>query len=67
MIIVILLILSFALFFLAFVFILIDVLFRRKNKEDPKKEGISKLSGYSFGIGVLALVVLMFIGTILNI
>lgn len=67
MIIVILLVLSFALFFLAFVFILIDVLFRGKNKEDSKKEGISKLSGYSFGIGLLALVVLMFIGTILSI
>ena len=67
MIIVILLVLSFALFFLAFVFILIDVLFRGKNKEGLKKEGISKLSGYSFGIGLLALLVLMFIGTILSI
>ena len=67
MIIVILLVLSFALFFLSFVFILIDVLFREKNKEGSKKECISKLSGYSFGIGLLALLVLMFIGTILSI
>ncbi len=67
MIIVILLVLSFVLFFLSFVFILIDVLFWGKNKEGSKKEGISKLSGYSFGIGLLALSVLMFIGTILSI
>lgn len=68
MIILILLIVSFALFFLAFVFILIDVFkAKKKNKEGSKKEGISKLSGYSYGIGLLALLVLMIIGAILSI
>ena len=66
MIIIILLIVSFALFFLAFVFILFDIL-KVKNKEGSKKEGISKLSGYSYGLGLLALLVLMFIGAILSI
>ena len=66
MIIVILLVLNFILFVLAFLLILFDIL-KVKNKEGSKKEGISKLSGYSFGIGILALLVLMFIGTILSI
>lgn len=66
MIIVILLVLNFILFVLAFLLILFDIL-KVKNKEGSKKEGISKLSGYSFGIGLLALLVLMFIGTILSI
>lgn len=66
MIIVILLVLNFILFILAFLLILFDIL-KVKNKEGSKKEGISKLSGYSFGIGLLALLVLMFIGTILSI
>ena len=66
MIIEILLVLSFILFVLAFLLILFDIL-KVKKKEAPKKGSISKLSGYSFGLGLLALLVLMFIGTILSI
>jgi len=66
MIIVILLVLHFILFVLAFLLILFDIL-KVQKKEAPKKGSISKLSGYSFGMGLLALVVLMFIGTILSI
>ena len=66
MIIVILLVLSFILFVLSFLLILFDIL-KVKNKEAPKKGSLSKLSGYSFGIGLLALVVLMFVGTMLSI
>ena len=66
MIILILLVLNFMLFVLAFLLILFDIL-KVKNKEGSKKEGISKLSGYSYGIGLLALLVLMFIGAILSI
>lgn len=66
MIILILLVLNFILFVLAFLLILFDIL-KVKNKEGSNKEGISKLSGYSFGIGLLALLVLMFIGAILSI
>ena len=66
MIIVILLVLSFALLIVSFLLILFDIL-KVKNKEAPKKGSLSKLSGYSFGIGLLALVVLMFVGTMLSI
>ena len=66
MIIVILLILHFILFVLAFLLILFDIL-KVEKKEAPKKWSLSKLSGYSFGIGLLALLVLMFIGSILSI
>jgi len=66
MIIVILLVLSFILFVLSFLIILFDIL-KVEKKEAPKKGSISKLSGYSFGIGLLALLILMFVGTILSI
>ena len=66
MFIIILLVLNFILFVLAFLLILFDIL-KVKNKEGSKKEGISKLSGYSYGIGLLALLVLTIIGAILSI
>lgn len=68
MIILILLILSFALFFLAFILILFDVLkAKKKSKEGSKKKGISSLSGYSYAIGILAMLILMFIGALLSV
>jgi len=68
MIILILLGLNFALFILAFLFILFDVLkAKKKTKEGSKKNSISRLSGYSYALGILAMLILMFIGAILTI
>ena len=68
MIILILLVLNFALFFLAFLLILFDVLkAKKKGKEGSKKKGISRLSGYSYAMGILAMLILMFIGALLSV
>ena len=59
---------SFVLFFLAFIFIMLDVLkAKKKSKTGYKKEGLSKLSAYSYGCGIMAMLVLMFVGGMLAI
>ena len=57
---------SFLLFILSFVFILLDVLKAKKqSKTGYKKEGLSKLSAYSYGCGIIAMLMLMFVGGML--
>ena len=57
---------SFILFFLSFVFITLDVLkAKKKSKSGYKKEGLSKLSAYSYAFGLLAMIMLMFVGAML--
>ena len=62
-----LLIVGFIFFLLAFIFILLDVLKTKKKSISGKykKEGLSKLSGYSYGFGFLAMLILMFVGAML--
>lgn len=58
---------SLVLFLLAFIFIMLDVLKTKKKSISGKykKEGLSKLSGYSYGLGFLAMLILMFVGAML--
>lgn len=63
-----LIIVSFGLFLFSFIFIMLDILKTKKKAEKGtyKKEGLSKLSGYSYGFGILAMLMLMFIGALLG-
>ncbi|MBD3341548.1 MAG: hypothetical protein GF353_20760 [Candidatus Lokiarchaeota archaeon] len=63
----ILLIINFSLFLLAGLLIIIDVLkARKRGKEGSEEKGLPKLSGYSYGIGLLALVTMVFIGLLIS-
>ncbi len=60
--------LSFILFAFSFIFIMIDIFkAKKKSKTGYKKEGLSKLSAYSYGCGIIAMLVLMFVGGMLAI
>jgi len=67
MILLILLVAHFVLLVLTFLLFLFDILkLKKKSKEGSKREGLSKLSGYSYGMGILALLLLMFVGALLS-
>lgn len=63
MILIFLIIASFALFTIAFFLILKSVL--NAKKEDLEANKIPRISGYSFGLGLLTLIVFIFIGILI--
>ena len=59
-----LLIVNFSLFTLALIFILVDVMkANKKSKEANNNKGIGKLRGYSFGMGLLSMLMMIFIAS----